>query len=83
MNQGDILLCNVEIMGESTNSCYIELKYDGDSIKSLKKKDEYFKKFIENINTYADEILFTYEKVEDQSSNEIYDEVINQNKKIK
>nr|QBK88744.1 MAG: translation initiation factor [Mimivirus LCMiAC01] len=40
INPGDILLCNIVIMGTRTNSCYIELKYDEESVSRLKRNGE-------------------------------------------
>ena len=83
LHPGDILLCNVGIMGGSKGSCLIELKYDDISINSLKKTDEAFKNFVENKGTGLEEDEILFSRGDDDAttkSAEVYDEVIHPTK---
>ncbi len=40
LKPGDVLLCNVEIMGTSQKKCFIELYYEGEHVSRLKRDGE-------------------------------------------
>jgi initiation factor 1A len=90
MKIGDILLCNIESMGKTSKSCFIELKYDTEEgrdgeIKYLKANDPIFKEFYENKNkdnVIESEIIFTNDdKKESVYNDDEYDEIVIPQKK--